>query len=178
MLAVENVLLLGSKKMKKYLTKYEFRWAIIILMLSLLWTAFEYEMGWHDRNFVYHRYFTFLFIIPFTLSYWLFLLDKKSHRFKKKFRYRHAFNSGMGLTILVALFTIPTQFLIHYLVTPDYLTEAQNYSVKSGELTTIRARDLYTITNFVILFPILYLLLGILLSMIFGSTMTQKSSRR
>ena len=163
--------------MKKYFTKYEFRWAFIILLLSLLWTAFEYEMGWHDRNFKTHRYLTFLFLIPLTLSYILFLLNKRAHRFKKRFKFKHAFNSAMGLTILIALFTIPTQFLIHYYISPDYLETARNYSIKQGEMTEIQARDIYTIKNYVILFPLLYLFFGIFLSIILGLTLNRDSRK-
>ena len=163
--------------MGKYFTKYEFRWAFIILLLSLLWTAFEYEMKWHDLNFHHHRNFTFLFILPFSLCYWFFFLDKRGNRYKKRFSFKHAFNSGMALTVLVAIFTVPTQFIIHYFLSPDYLLEAKKYSIEAGELTKVEANKLYTITNFVILFPILYMLLGIFLSIVFGNIL-QKGKRK
>lgn len=164
--------------MRKYFTKYEFRWAFIILMFSLLWTAFEFEMGWHGSNFEHHRIYTFLFIIPFSLCFWFFLLDKRGNRFKKRFRFKHAFNSGMALSILVALFTIPAQLLIHYFVTPKYFNEAQNYMVESGEMSQDQAQEFFTLSNFVILFPILYLLLGTFLSILFANILQQKNKRK
>lgn len=163
--------------MKKYLTKYEFRWALIILLVSLLWTIFEYEMGWHGEDYEKHRYLTFLFIIPLSLCYFLFLFDKRSNRYKKRFKFKHAFNSGMGLTILVALFTIPAQFLIHYFISPNYLQTAQEYAVSNGEMTRLQARDIYTIENYVIFFPLVFLFTGIMLSLVLGHLLKSKSSK-
>lgn len=166
--------------MKKYLTKYEFRWAAIITICSLLWTAFEYEMGWHGADIEKHRYYTFFFLLILTLGYYLFFLDKKANRYKKRFKFRHAFYSGLGLTGLIALFSIPAQLLVHHLVSPDYLETAQNHAVQSGDMTHSEAKNIFKVTNFVLFFPIVYLLYGVLLSFIFSFFMRKrpKSSRR
>lgn len=163
--------------MKKYLTKYEFRWALIILLVSLLWTIFEYEMGWHGEDYKTHLYLTFLFIIPLSICYFLFLNDKRAHRYKKRFKFKHAFNSGMGLTILVALFTIPAQFFIHTFISPNYLQTAQEYAVSNGELSRMEAREIFTIKNYVIFFPLVFLFTGIILSFVLGKILKSKSSK-
>lgn len=84
----------------------------------------------------------------------------------------------MALTILVALFTIPAQLLIHYFVTPKYLNEAQNYMIKAGEMSQSQAQEFFTITNFVVIFPLLYLLLGTFLSILFANILQQKKKKR
>lgn len=164
--------------MKKYLTKYEFRWAAIITILSLLWTAFEYEMGWHGQEIDDHRYFTFIFILILTLGYFLFFLDKRGNRYKKRFKIKHAFYSGLGLTFLIALFSIPTQYLVHKLVSPDYIETAQNYAVDSGEFTRAEARSIFRIRNFMVFFPVVYMLYGIVMSVFFALFLQRSSSRK
>ncbi|MDO5656356.1 MAG: DUF4199 domain-containing protein [Flavobacteriaceae bacterium] len=163
--------------MKKYITKYEWRWASIITILSLLWTAFEFEMGWHSHDIDSHKYFTFFFLFFLTLGYYLFFLDKRGNRFKKRFKFRHAFYSGLGLTVLIALFSIPTQLFVHYFVTPDYLINAKDYAITSGELTSQQAGKVFKLTNFVLFFPIVYILYGILISAVFASLL-QRSNRK
>lgn len=152
--------------MKKYLSKYEYRWAFIFILLSLLWSAFEFEMGWHDARIVDHKYYTFLFLIPFGLCFLLFLLDKRSNRYKKKFRFQHAFYSGLGLTILITLFSIPTQLFIHYFMVPDYVYNAREFAVESGEMTIEQAKARFNVFNFVVFYPIMYFFGGIVLSYI------------
>lgn len=165
--------------MRKYFTKYEFRWASIITIFSLLWTAFEYEMGWHDVEIENHRYYTFLFLIPLTLCYYLFFLDKRGNRFKKRFKFRHGFYSGLGLTILIALFAIPCQLLVHYLVSPDYIQSAQDYAISTGEMTELEAKNTFNIFNFLLYFPVVYFLFGIVVSAVLAATMqTSSRSRR
>ena len=154
--------------MKRYLTKYELRWALIFSLLFLLWTAFEYEMGWHDEQIKNHKYYTFLFLFIASACYWFFLIDKKSNRFKKRFKFKHAFWSGMGMTLLVAIMIIPAQLLIHNLVSPDYFTEAQNYAISSKEMTKEQAKNTFNIRSFVLFYPLFYMLFGIVISVIFG----------
>lgn len=154
--------------MKKYLSKYEYRWALIFTLVSILWIAFEYEMGWHSVKIESHKWNTFFFFIPATICYFLFFLDKRSNRFKKRFKFKHAFYSGLGLTALIAVFSVPAQLLIHYFVSPDYLVNAQEYAVDSMQMTEPNAKKVFSISSFALFFPILYLLFGIFLSFIFG----------
>lgn len=164
--------------MKKYLTKYELRWAVIITILSLLWNAFEYEMGWHDNGIASHKYYTFLFLIILTLCYYLFYLDKRANRYKKRFKFRHGFYSGLSLTILVALFSIPAQLLVHKLITPDYIDHAKDYAVQSGEMSSQQANNRFNITNFVLFFPIVYMIYGVVASFVLSLLLRKKSKRR
>lgn len=154
--------------MKKYLTKYEYRWAFIFTLLSLLWTAFEYEMGWHSSKIGSHKFYTFFFLIPATLCYYLFFLDKRSNRFKKRFKFEHAFYSGLSLTILIAIFSVPVQLFIHYFVSPDYLLNAQEYAVENMEVSEANAKQVFSVYSFALFFPIVYFLFGLCLSGIFG----------
>lgn len=131
-----------------------------------LWTAFEFEMGWHDEKIVDHKFKTFLFLIPFTLCYVLFLLDKRANRYKKRFRFRHAFYSGLALTVIITLVSIPMQLFIHYFMVPDYIYNAREYAVESGQMTVQQAKSIFNVFNFVVFLPLLYFVFGIILSFV------------
>ncbi|MGI9525662.1 MAG: DUF4199 domain-containing protein [Weeksellaceae bacterium] len=153
---------------KRYWTKYEVWWALIFTLVFLLWAVIEVEFGWHEvENIGNHLIFTFLFLVPAMICYFLFFYNKRTHRFKKRFKFEHAFNSGMALTILISLLNIPIQWVIHKLVTPDYL---ENMQIHCSEILKIDSSLIgcLTIGNSMWFFPILLFLFGTVITLFYA----------
>lgn len=161
--------------MKKYLTKYEWRWAAIYTLVILIWGAFEFEMGWHGEHIASHLYLIILFLLPAAIVYYVFLLDKRAHRFKKRMKWRHGFRSAMGLTFLTILMLIPVQILLFQLVTPDFFDNAARYRVEQGQLSPEQASKLFNPRTFAVIIPIAFTLLGLFLSIIIPFFTTHRS---
>lgn len=155
-------------KNSRYWTKYEFRWAIIFTLISLLWAVIEVELGWHTfKYFDNHISFTYLFIIPAAVCYFMFFYDKRTHRFKKRFKLKHAFKSGLVLSFLIALINIPMQWIIHFLVSPEYLNTLRLYLMDKHHITGETA-SLINLYNAMWFFPLLLFSLGIVLTIIYA----------
>ncbi|MXV37226.1 DUF4199 family protein [Flavobacteriaceae bacterium Ap0902] len=156
---------------RRYWTKYEIWWALIFTLVFLLWAVIEVEAGWHElKNFENHLFFTSLFLIPAMVCYLLFFFNKRSHRFKKRFKFKHAFNSGMALTILITLLNIPIQFVIHQLVTPNYLENLQIYLVETLKMDSSIA-SVFTLSNSLWFFPFLLFLFGTLITLFYATVL-------
>ncbi|MDO5509175.1 MAG: DUF4199 domain-containing protein [Weeksellaceae bacterium] len=152
--------------MKKYFTKYEWRWAAIYTMVILIWCAVEFELGWHSENIEKHKYLTLLFIIPAAIVYYIFLIDKKSHRYKKRMKWKHGFFSGMALTLLTILILTPLQFLIFRFITPDFFDNYIAAAIEQNQFTAEEAERIFNSWSFAVYIPIAFGLLGLFLSAI------------
>jgi hypothetical protein len=121
--------------MKKINT--EIKWAVIFTAVVLLWMLLEKLVGLHDKYLDYHYYLTNLFVIPAVLMIVLALRDKKKNFYKGVMTYRQGLVSGIVLSVIIALISPLTQWIITYVITPEYFTNVIPRSVELGYFKTI-----------------------------------------
>lgn len=148
-----------------YLTKYEWRWALIFTMLSVLWMAVEFEFGLHDDISEYFSYFYILFVLA-ALCYGLFFYDKKVNRYKGRIKREHAVTSGFSLTVLISVLSIPVQFFIHLFVFPDLIPNIKEYMIKSSGMNETFAQ-MFNVLNTLWFYPLVFFIMGVLYTFIF-----------
>ncbi|MHC8949552.1 DUF4199 domain-containing protein [Sphingobacterium hungaricum] len=110
----------------------EFKWAIIFTIMSLLWMVLEKLCGLHDRNIDYHMYLTNLFAIPAIWTYVLALQDKKKNFYEGKMDYKQGLVSGIILTLIITLISPFTQWVITYVISPEFFPNVIKRSVELG----------------------------------------------
>lgn len=115
--------------MKKIQT--ELKWAFIFIAVSLGWMVLERLLGWHDRYLDYHIYLTNLFAIPAIYVFYLALRDKKRNDYKGAMTFSQGMISGLLISVIVAIFSPFTQWIISNVITPHYF---DNVIVRSVEL--------------------------------------------
>lgn len=156
--------------MKKYFTKYEFRWAIIISMLTFVWTIFENEIVFGNTGRKYELYYSLFFVIPAFLFYFLFFQDKKKKRYKNRVKSKHGFYSGLALTILLFIITFPLQCIIYNLYPP---LEGAGVFEQDNALI----ENYFTLSQRIIYWPISTLIFGFIFSVILGFLNEKKKKR-
>ncbi len=134
--------------MKKY--SIEIKWAIIFLVMGLLWMVIEKMAGLHSTQISKHAIFTNFIAIPAIIIYVLALLDKKKNYYNGSMSYKQGFISGLVITVIVTLLSPLTQYITSTLITPEYFPNIINYSVNSGKMTQAEAESFYNLKSYII----------------------------
>ncbi|MGE8377522.1 MAG: DUF4199 domain-containing protein [Sphingobacterium sp.] len=131
--------------------KIEIKWAIFFTLMTLVWMLLEKICGLHGKYIDYHRYLTNLFAIPAILFMVLALKDKKTNFYHGNISYIQGLISGLVLSVIIALLSPLTQWIISYVITPEYFPNVIKRSVEIGYYkTTAEAEANFNYKNYAI----------------------------
>jgi hypothetical protein len=116
--------------------KIEIKWAAIFTIVVLLWMLLEKLVGLHDKYLDYHQYLTNLFAIPAICMMVLALKDKKKNFFNGTMTYKQGFISGSVLSVFIAILSPLSQWIITFIITPEYFPNVIERSVELGYFET------------------------------------------
>jgi len=152
-------------EMKKYIL--EIKWALIFVVMSLLWMVLEKISGLHSTHIDKHYYLTNLFAIPAVLVYVLALRDKKKNYYGNNMNFKQGFIAGILITLIVAALSPLTQWIITFIITPEYFPNVIAYSVKTGYHKTLEeAQQFFSYRNYAIQSVVGALFIGTITSLI------------
>ncbi len=112
--------------------KIEIKWAFIFIGSLLLWMVLERIAGLHDTHIDKHQYITMLYSIIAVLLYYFALRDKRNNFYDGEMTYKQGFMAGLIITLIVTVFSPLTQWIVSYVITPDYFSNVIEYSLESG----------------------------------------------
>ncbi len=154
--------------------KLEIKWGIIFIGMSLLWMFFEKAMGWHSVRIEDQAIYTNLFAIPAILVYVLAFQDKRK-RDAGPMQWKHGFFFGLGMTIVITLFSPLSQWIVSELISPEYFPNVINYVVSQGEMTQEAAEDYFSLSNYIVQSTVFALLMGIVTSAVVALFIRKKT---
>lgn len=134
--------------MKKY--KIEIKWALLFVVMMLLWMILEKLAGLHDTHIDKHALFTNFIAIPAIVIFVFALLDKRKNFYNGNMNYKQGLFAGLIITVIVALLSPLVQYLTSTFITPHYFTNVINYSVQQGLLTRPEAENYFNLQNYMI----------------------------
>jgi hypothetical protein len=147
--------------------KTEIKWAIIFIAMSLLWMLLEKLSGLHGKYIDYQLYLTNLFAIPAVLVYVLALKDKKKNYYGDQITYKEGLISGIIITLIIALLSPLTQWVVSYVITPEYFPNVIKRSVELGYYpSTTEAEAFFNYRNYAVQSVISALIMGLLTALI------------
>lgn len=155
--------------------KTEIKWAFIFIGTLIVWMVLEKLFGLHDKNIAYHPMVSFAFMIPAIVVFVLALKEKKKVDYSGHSTFLQIFKSGMIISIVIAIFTPLTQYLISFVISPEYFENAITYSVESGNVSLEEAQDYFNYENYVKEGAIWALLSGAITTAIIGIFLRSKS---
>lgn len=154
--------------------KLEIKWALIFIGATLLWMLLEKAVGLHSTHIDKHMYLTNLFAIPAILIYVLAFKEKKTTN-SGVLTYKHAVISGLVITVLVAILSPPTQWVISEIITPEYFPNVIAYSVESGYYKTLEeAQAYFNLENYMLQSAVGALFMGVITSVVVAFFMRTK----
>ena len=130
--------------------KIEIKWAVIFMVVGLLWMVMEKLVGLHDVHIEQHMIYTNFFAIPAIIVYVLALRDKRDKFYQGVMNYKEAFISGLIITAIVTVFTPLTQAITTYVITPEYFPNVIEAAVRLDYMTQEEAEAYFTFSNYVV----------------------------
>jgi len=147
--------------------RLEMKWALIFVVMSLLWMLLEKLFGLHSTHIDKHMYITNLFAIPAIIIYVLALIDKKKKDYNGIMTYKQGFISGLIITIIVALLSPLTQWITSTIITPEYFPNVIAHSVATGYHKSLEeAEAFFNLKNYIIQSVIGAIIMGMVTSAI------------
>lgn len=129
--------------------KIEIKWAILFSLMTLLWMVLEKLSGLHGKYIDYHLYLTNLFAIPAIWFMVLALKEKKKIFYGGQMNYKQGLAAGIVLSVIIALLSPLTQWVISYVISPEYFPNVINRSVEIGYFkTTAEAEANFNYPNY------------------------------
>lgn len=147
--------------------RLEIKWALIFVVMSLLWMLLEKLFGLHSTHIDKHMYLTNLFAIPAIIIYVLALIDKKKKDYNGQMTYKQGFISGLIITVIVALFAPLTQWITSTVITPEYFPNVIAHSVDTGYHKSLEEAEAYfNLKNYIVQSVIGAIVMGVVTSAI------------
>ena len=156
--------------------KIEIKWAIIFVVMTLIWMVLEKLVGLHDEHIDKHPIYTNFIAIPAIAIYVFALLDKRKNFYKGAMTYKQGFITGLIITAIVTVLSPLTQYITSTIITPEYFPNMINYSVETGKLTQEAAEEYFNLKNYLLQVIIGTPLMGILTTAIVAIFTRKKSA--
>ncbi len=131
--------------MKKF--AIEIKWALISLLLFLAWMTLEKVLGYHDVNIKWQPIFNLLYIFPLFILYLLALLEKKKKYYHDQMNWKQGMISAVLISFIIVFFSPITQFIVHEIISPNFLENTIAFTVSQKKLTLIEAKEYSTLTS-------------------------------
>jgi hypothetical protein len=144
----------------------EIKWAILFIVVQLVWMVGERVAGLHDENIDKHYIVTNFFAIVAIAVYVLALFDKRKNSYHGKMTWKQGFISGLIITAAVTLLTPLSQYITSEFITPNYFTNMIEYSVNEGKLTQEAAEAYFNMKSYIIQSSIFAPVVGVITSAI------------
>ena len=129
---------------------YELKWALLFMVMQLLWMLFEKSMGWHDEHIDRHPIYSSLVAIPAIALYVIALLDIRRNRFGGRMSWKQGFRSGALISVLVCVLSPLSLWITMEYITPHFFENAIRYAVSSGKSTQAEAKAYFNLRSYML----------------------------
>ena len=127
----------------------EIKWAIIFVIISLLWVLLEKKAGLHNENIDQHATYSYLFAIPAIALYVIALLDKRRNHYGGFMTYKQGLISGLIITLIVTLLSPLTQYITSTFIATDYFPNIIKHTVNQGKMTQSEAEGYFNLKSYI-----------------------------
>lgn len=153
----------------------EIKWGLIFVALGLLWMLFEKSLGLHSTHIQDHAKYTNLYAIPAIIVYIWALMDKRKNAYNGLMNYKQAFISGLVITGIVTLLSPLSQWITLVLITPEYLPNVIEYTVKEGKMSQQEAETYFSLSHYMVQSVIFAPVMGIVTTAIVAFFVKKKA---
>lgn len=156
-----------NKKLRKVMfhrVALEAFWALIFIAAMVAWMLIERMVGLHSVYIEHHPLFTNIFAVIAIAIYVLALRHKRERFYDGVMSWQQGFYAGLVITLIIALLSPLTQWVIHTLITPYYLINAATYAVENDVMTASQAAEYFNLTAYIIQAFFGALILGVVTS--------------
>lgn len=128
--------------------KLEIKWGLLFVAMSLIWVALERMVGLHDTYIEQHAIYTNFVAIPSILIFVFALREKRNKFYGGSMTYGQGLVSGVIISLVVALLSPLTQWLVATVISPDYFANAIAHAVSTGRLDQEQAEGFFNLKSY------------------------------
>lgn len=154
-------------------SKTEIKWSIIFCITILLWNILLALLGYTTDKIGKFPIVDSLFVIVALLIY-IMALRQKRQQLGHQIKWIQGFLSGLKITILIAILSIPCQFITHYAIMPHFFENSINYAIANNKMTLESAKAYFNLKNYVIQSSLGALGFGFVISCVVAALMYRK----
>lgn len=154
--------------------KIEIKWAFVFIATLLIWSLLEKVLGFHDERIGQHPIVSMFFMFPAVIIYIFALKEKKKKFYEGTISFSQIFKSGLIISLIIALINPGTQWIISYIISPDYFANAIKHTVEGGFDTQENADAFFTYKSYVVQGILFALFMGLLTTLIVGMFLKSK----
>lgn len=155
--------------------KIEFKWASMFTGINLIWVYIEKYLGLHDEHIDYHSIVGLVILVPFTISIFMSLRQKREEYYEGNITWQKAFLSGSLLSLLVAGLSAGPVYVMTQYISPDFFEIAKAKSINRGA-TQDMADQFFNLNAYISQAIMFYLAFGIMISAVVGLFLKQKNT--
>lgn len=128
----------------------EIKWGIIFVFTGILWAILEKYLGYHDEL-VAKQFLFSLGFVPFAfLIYFFGLKEKKQKFYTNSINWKQSFVSGILISVVVALFSPLSQYIVLDIISPNYLENMSALAIKNNRMTENDASAYFNLKSYMI----------------------------
>lgn len=140
--------------------RLEIKWGLIFFAVALAWMYVEKFMGWHGEKIDQHATMTNIFAVIAILLYVLALRDKRN-QLGGTMTWKQGFVAGLIVSVVVAVLSPLSQYIVHNIITPEYFPNIIAYSVESGKMTQEAAEKYFSLSSYMWQSALFALVIGV-----------------
>lgn len=133
--------------MKKF--TIEIKWALIFTIAGLLWMFLEKKLGWHDALIAKQPIYTMLFSIIAIIIFVLAIKDKKANYYENDMDWKQGFLSGCIVSLIVAILSPLSQYIIMEIISPNYFQNAINNATLNNNMSIETAKVFFNLKSYI-----------------------------
>ncbi len=150
--------------------RIEFRAAVLISLLTLLWLSIEYAIGLQDRFIAIYPFVTLLSIVIPVYCYRK-AFTEKSMQLHGNLNFKQGFISGLGITFFTSLLCILVQIAFVKGINPDFISTMLDHAVSDAHQRPEVAAAFINTQAYVIGSVLLTFVSGLFITLILSAVM-------
>jgi uncharacterized protein DUF4199 len=132
--------------MKKF--AIEIKWAIIYVILSIVWIFIQKSLGFFNENISKHLFYSILIALTLLPLFYLAQTDKKNNFLNGKMSWKQGFISGCIIIVMATLFSPLLTYLTYEIINPDFFDKAIEFYTKNGKISAVDAATRFNLKSY------------------------------
>jgi len=144
--------------------KIEYKWALLISLMILLWMALEEKLGWHDQRIAHYTIYKMSIMLPIVLYFGMALGDKRKNFYNGKMTFGQSFLTGLKITLLLTLLGPILQLVVSLYISPHFFKNAIEFAIQNSNEMSQDIEKYFCLSNYIIQSTVQLFLAGLLSS--------------
>lgn len=151
----------------------EVKWGIIFSLATVIWAALLTALGYTTTKIAQFPVVDSLFFMIAIVIY-IMAFRSKRKQLNNKLTWVQALISGLIIGLIVMVFSIPGQVIIHKLIMPDFFKNSIDYAIRHHKMTAEEAHAYFNLTSYIKQILIFTPLAGIAIGAVVGLIMKRR----